>query len=275
MAGCLYRLFSTAMSSPLNAIEELVKQALKMRMELDKKDQQIAALQQQLADAHANITKKFDAVDRDVFYTHVEIESMADDLTDQNKELASLRRDLAYLQHQLADQKQSADHLRLVGDLLLTDQNKELASLRRDLAALQQQQLAATPANNGKSAKSATENSIPAKEVLTSNEQFIEKFPSGDVSGAVFGNTFANTKGLDLTPFGLERYNPVEGKPHQNIRVIPAEGGGAGYVPPGGADVRIAPATPDGASPHRTTPSAPKKKSCPGAFERRMQCDFV
>jgi len=144
------------------------------------------------------------------------------------------------------------------------------ASVIRALTGLPDDQLVAavkamyaTPANNGKSAKSATKNSIPAKEVLTSNEQFIEKFPSGDVSGAVFGNTFTNTKGLDLTQFGLERYNPVAGKPHQNIRVIPTEGGGAGYVPPGGDvdyfDTKV-PATPDGASLDRTAPGAPKKQ---------------
>ena len=103
-----------------------------------------------------------------------------------------------------------------------------------------------------KTAKTAT-----TKPDLTSQEQFLKKFPDGDVSGAVFGNTFANTKGQNLRNIGLERYNPDPSKPHQNIRVIPAEGGSAAYVPQGGnvdySDTK-GHATPD-------APGAPKKKS--------------
>lgn len=113
----------------------------------------------------------------------------------------------------------------------------------------------------------ATKKTTPSKKTTTkpellSKEQFLEKFPNGNVSGAVVGNFF-NIKGRDL-PHGLERYNPDPGKPHQNIRVIPAEGGSAAYVPPGGDgdyfDTKGL-ATPDGASLDRTAPGAPTKKS--------------
>lgn len=118
----------------------------------------------------------------------------------------------------------------------------------------------------------ATKKTTPSKKTTTkpellSKEQFLEKFPNGNVSGAVVGKFF-NIKGRVL-PSGLQAYNPIEGKPHQNIRVIPTEGGGAGYVPPGGDvdyfDTKV-PATSDGASLELTAPDAPKKQSSTKSF---------
>ena len=107
---------------------------------------------------------------------------------------------------------------------------------------------------------------------LTSQEQFLEKFPDGDVSGAVVGNFF-NIKGRPL-PHGLEWYYPKPPNPHKNIRVIrviPAKGGSAAYVPPGGnvdySDTK-GHATPD-------APGAPKKKSSTKSLTNSGAADGV
>lgn len=108
------------------------------------------------------------------------------------------------------------------------------------------------------------------KPELLSVEQFREKFPSGDVLSGVVGKFF-NIKGRAL-PDGLQSYYPIERKSHQNIRVVPTEGG----VPPGGDEVHIAPATPDGASLDRAAPGAPKKQSPtkPRTSKGKWDCDF-